>query len=1367
MREGLQIRLLGAPQISVDRNLVSGVTSAKAKGLLFYLAVTGRAHTRSVLAALLWGDLPDGAARGNLRKAIQLLNKHLGDFLVIERETLALAQGAPSWVDVTEFDALRQGNPISDNPEHLRRAIELYQGDFLEGFYVRRAPNFEYWWLAERARLREGMLKCLVALADHCAEQEDLEGAINLSRRYLVLEPWREEGHRRLMTWLAYSGQRSAALAQYEVCRKILADEFEIQPASETISLYERIQRGELGEAKPVTTPETRLSIFRPATPAFLEEDSKPLNRSEEPFVGRERELNQLKGMLAEAIEGRGKMAFVTGEAGQGKTSLMNEFARRALEEYKELILVNGTCNVYSSLGDPFLPFREALRMLTGDVEEQWAAGAISRSYALRLWRFLPLSVMALADHGTGLIDTFIPGRQLENRAAARARGDEDWLLRLRDIRNRKEIHTERLGLSQDRTFEEYTEVLKALASRQPILMLLDDIHWADLSSISLIAHLAHRIGQTRIFIVGAYRPEDITGSQDGKRHPLETMLNEFRRRFGNIWVDLAQIDENEARALVDGIIDILPNRLGKGFRNALLRRTMGHPLFTVEMIRSMQERGDLVQNLRGQWVEGSLLNWESLPFKVEALIAERVSRLDERLRKVLAVASVEGERFTIQVVSRLVGLEERDLIELLSKALVGRHRLIRDRGERRMGDIRLARYQFSHALFQVYLYHILSIGERRLLHGAVASALEDLHKGHTADIAGELAHHFTKAGRAEKAIEYLLLAGENAHLAFANEDAIRYFQRALDLLKETEWGETRMDWMLEALGGLGQAFCIIGETDEGEAALHEAIALGKTLSMPARKAARLYHWLAEVLFWQNRPDEVIPIAEEGLALLGEDSESPEAAALLGNLAGALITGKIVDFERNQQIISQLAGFIHRLPYTRDLRPLFPTVINGLCADKKLAQSVSLLRHYERLGRETHDLEAVAHAILLTANQQYFRGDYSQALATAREAHRLAIQTNSNAVLNYALLTINTCLVGLGQFDQSPLVAHKRIGSPGLDAIYNLLIATWPLCLANDAQAVPIVQRITSESHSLGPYLQPGVIAWLGWAFLAMGKFRPALAQFERSLSVRKSGQVQLMLGPSARLGLASVLGGMEMAYQDGAAFRSFCQKYRDDNPEMSAGPLVQWYLEPAHPRIISKSLESTVSLADTSLADWTWKNPFDDCIYELNHGLSMQAAPGRDLWFLNLSAPRWMREIAGDFAAQTVCLQPDESRPAIGGLLIWQDRANYLRLDWGSGGRNEITFMGCLGNEDKEFGRGRLEAERVWLRLERAGPRVNVYCSADGERWFTAGFTDFSVANPIQVGLFAIGNIDPIIHPGAYPDGSEIRFADFWLWRI
>ncbi|NIO71701.1 MAG: hypothetical protein GTN71_22395, partial [Anaerolineae bacterium] len=218
-----------------------------------------------------------------------------------------------------------------------------------------------------------------------------------------------------------------------------------------------------------------------------------------------------------------------------------------------------------------------------------------------------------------------------------------------------------------------------------------------------------------------------------------------------------------------------------------LYRQTRGHPLFTVELLRGMQERGDLVQDREGRWVEGPALDWETLPPRVEAVIAERIGRLAQPLQGALRAASVEGETFTAEVVARVRAADEREMVEHLSGELDRRHRLVRAQGIQRMDDQRLSHYRFRHILFQKYLYSNLDQVERAHLHEAVGDTLEALYEEHTeamVEIAGQLAWHFQEAGMVAKAIGYLRQAGDRAVRLSANEEAIAHFTQGLALLK-------------------------------------------------------------------------------------------------------------------------------------------------------------------------------------------------------------------------------------------------------------------------------------------------------------------------------------------------------------------------------------------------------------------------------------------------------------------------------------------------------------------------------------------------------------------------------------------------------
>jgi hypothetical protein len=285
---------------------------------------------------------------------------------------------------------------------------------------------------------------------------------------------------------------------------------------------------------------------------------------------------------------------------------------------------------------------------------------------------------------------------------------------------------------------------------------------------------------------------------------------------------------------------------------------------------------------------------------------------------------------------------------------------------------------------------------------------------------------------------------------------------------------------------------------------------------------------------------------------------------------------------------------------------------------------------------------------------------------------------------------------------------------------------------------------------------------WTGaWATLALGRYY--LAHGEREEGLR---QVKATVTRAERdvIILASALSTLEEDCEDAEEFRAFADRLRGECSQVGDPSFTQWFLEPIEPGAFHLDRVRNELAASLSSA-WIWQDPFADCSYTAQDGLIIQAANGRDLWHINRSAPRLLQPISGGFAAQTVCVPASTEKPGIGGMLLWKDQENFLRLDRGTRGQKEISFQGCLGDKDVVLGRGRLLSERTFLRIERLGARVNALCSADGRSWFTVGHVEFPVEDPVEIGLHAIGGIDRTVYPGAYPEGTAIRFESFDLW--
>jgi predicted ATPase/DNA-binding SARP family transcriptional activator len=299
----LRLTLLGGLHLTLGEAPLTGFVSSKVQALLCFLAVTGRSCTRSELAGLLWADMAESQAASNLRKALSNLNQIAGPHLTITRQAAAFNRDSPHWLDVEQFEScLDAGRPASD-PERWREADALYRGDFLQGFYVHGSPDFEQWMLLERERLRRLAISNQHRLSGYCAARRDYAAALEYTRRLLALEPWSEEAHRQLMHLLAQSGQRSAALAQYAVCRRVLQEELGVEPTHETMALYERIR--EAAGAPPHNLP------------------APPM-----PIVGRAQELNEIARLF-----GRSDCRLLTlvGLSGIGKSRLALDAARAQL----------------------------------------------------------------------------------------------------------------------------------------------------------------------------------------------------------------------------------------------------------------------------------------------------------------------------------------------------------------------------------------------------------------------------------------------------------------------------------------------------------------------------------------------------------------------------------------------------------------------------------------------------------------------------------------------------------------------------------------------------------------------------------------------------------------------------------------------------------------------------------------------------------------------------------------------------------------------------------------------------------------------------------------------------------------------------
>jgi predicted ATPase/DNA-binding SARP family transcriptional activator len=326
MDDQLKIHTLGRLAILRNGAAITDFDQRKVPALLVYLACTGRPHPREVLAELLWEDRPQSQSLANLRVVLSNLRKTVGPFVTITRETAGMSCDGGWWLDASAFDACLED--ADHDPPGLEEAVSLYQGDFLDGFYI-DSQAFEDWVRLERERLRFRAVAALDELIDHHTARGDYAAAIDAAIRLLQLDNLREETHRALLMLYAQSGQRHRALAHYETLQTLLADELGVEPMPDTIALYERIQAGDLPQREPA-----RVVAREPEpepVPAMPVPAAHHLPAQSTSFVGREREIAQIIDHLRHPDC---RLLSLIGPGGIGKTRLALAVAERIKDDY-------------------------------------------------------------------------------------------------------------------------------------------------------------------------------------------------------------------------------------------------------------------------------------------------------------------------------------------------------------------------------------------------------------------------------------------------------------------------------------------------------------------------------------------------------------------------------------------------------------------------------------------------------------------------------------------------------------------------------------------------------------------------------------------------------------------------------------------------------------------------------------------------------------------------------------------------------------------------------------------------------------------------------------------------------------------------
>ncbi|HUA72286.1 MAG TPA: AAA family ATPase [Solirubrobacteraceae bacterium] len=753
--------------------------------LLAYLVLNRTRHVgRDELIDALWPNQPPVSQDAALRTLLSRLRSSLGSSALAGRDELILALPEPVWIDVEAAAA-----------EVARATDALERGDARRGWALAQVPlniasrgllpgAHATWLEPPRRELEDVRQQALevIGRAGLMMGGTQLQSAERAARTLIELEPYRESGYVLLMEALSARGNVAEALRVFDGLRMLLRDELGTNPSAETIAAHDRLLRPleRAGEAGGVGGDQDR-----GRGPSAIPLPAELRQRAQGPMIGRAEEMADLvavwdwacgavgAGALPQDPDGySGRIVLLAGDAGIGKTTLTAELARRVHDA--GAIVLAGRSPRETVV--PYQPFLEALR--------HWALNAA-------------LTDLRASTHEYGSeLARLIP--ELRRRAPDLPPPPQD------------EPETERYRL-----FEAVVGLLTELSRSAPVLLVLDDLQWADRPSLLLLRHLARATNPARLLIIGVYRSTE-------RGDTFTNAMAELRRDRLASQLDIRGLSEPETAELVRARAGVSPAR---AFAHALYEETEGNPFFVEEIIRHLIEAGVQVGS-----ASASELQRFGLPEGVKQVIAFRLGRLEAPAAELLRVGAVIGRDVDAALLERVVVLGEEEFLAALEEAL-GAELLVES-------DQKPGSYLFSHALIRETLYESMSAPRRARIHKRVGEAIEAMQGRRRERYLPELAYHFTRAADpedAEKAITYAFRAGEQATTMLAHEEAAEHYARALDVQGrfQPEAAERRCELLLR----LGEARVRGGDRALGSSAFREAAALAERLGDGARLA--------------------------------------------------------------------------------------------------------------------------------------------------------------------------------------------------------------------------------------------------------------------------------------------------------------------------------------------------------------------------------------------------------------------------------------------------------------------------------------------------------------------------------------------------
>lgn len=723
MTAGVRLFLFGGFRLENDRGEVLSIPLRKAEALLAYLAMApGKTASRESLATLLWGESDQQRARQSLRQALFALTREFAhaevSVLRMESKMVSLDPAA-IWVDVAEFQAL----VATGGADPLTDAVACYAGPFLHGFTV-DSVEFDEWQRSLQSRLEEAAIKAFLDLLDHQEDAGNLTSAIETAQGALRIDRYREDVHRRLMGLFMARGMRSSALHQYRLCRDFLERELGVPPDAETNALYRQIL--EAGPASPTGQ--------EPAAPVDLVSRQarvrSPARRAA--TVGRVAELRELDRHLREAREGRCGLVLVTGEAGVGKSHLIDDFVTQLTDRDAICAVARGN-----------------------------RAG---RARVLGLWTEL-LGTAALAADGRR--DRGLNSESLERLARFRTAGSRD----VEEFGAR-----ERAGL-----YDDIVDLIRARSAHRPLVLVFDDLHWADEHSLELIDCAVRRLAGAPVLFVATLPTEEFGQIR------LSEPLRELERDSLLSPIELGPLSREETEELVRGLHQAAPGEGVPGL-DVIWALSEGNPRIVAEMA--------------DQRAEGAGFK---VPRHFVSDLSRAMAHLGEPVRELANLASVMGSPIDYEVLRHCANLDSESLVMAI-ESLVAAKIFVS------LGDS----LGFTRERTRMALYEGLLPQRRASLHAAIARAIEEVHAGAIEPHLDLLARHCHEAGEAAKGFECELAAASVEHRRGARGMARDRYQRTLRAIQESKGLDKAQ--ALEATARLGLGMIAEVERDLGTA---------------------------------------------------------------------------------------------------------------------------------------------------------------------------------------------------------------------------------------------------------------------------------------------------------------------------------------------------------------------------------------------------------------------------------------------------------------------------------------------------------------------------------------------------------------------